>query len=104
MKFIIRLFPEISIKSKPVRNRLTRLVRQNIVNVCKHHNIEVNAFAQWDKVIATFKTEEGAVTKEQCINELSRIPGIHSFMEVNEYPFTTLDDLYESIKDFCRKN
>ena len=99
MKFIIRLFPEISIKSKPVRNRLTRLVRQNIVNVCKHHNIEVNAFAQWDKVIATFKTEEGAVTKEQCINELSRIPGIHSFMEVNEYPFTTLDDLYESIKD-----
>ena len=46
MKFIIRLFPEISIKSKPVRNRLIRLVRQNIVNVCKHHNIAVNAYAQ----------------------------------------------------------
>lgn len=86
MKFIIRLFPEISIKSKPVRNRLIRLVRQNIVNVCKHHNIAVNAYAQWDKVVAIFGTEEKPVSKEDAINELSRIPGIHSFMEVNEYP------------------
>lgn len=99
MKFIIRLFPEISIKSKPVRNRLIRLVRQSIVNVCKHHNIAVNAYAQWDKVVAIFGTEEKPVSKEDAINELSRIPGIHSFMEVNEYPFTTLDSLFDSIKD-----
>ncbi len=99
MKFIIRLFPEISIKSKPVRNRLIRLVRQNIVNVCKHHNIAVNAFAQWDKIVAVFGTEDAPVSKDRAITELSRIPGIHSFMEVNEYPFTTLDDLFETIKD-----
>ncbi|MGN0902572.1 MAG: THUMP domain-containing protein, partial [Succinivibrio sp.] len=99
MKFIIRLFPEISIKSKPVRNRLIRLVRQNLVNVCRHHGIAVNAFAQWDKVVAVFGNDEKAVTREQAIAELSNIPGIHSFMEVNEYPFTTLDDLFESIKD-----
>lgn len=99
MKFIVRLFPEISIKSKPVRNRLIRLVRQNIVNVCKHHDIAVNAYAQWDKVIAIFGNEEKPVSKEKAITELSRIPGIHSFMEVNEYPFTDLDSLYEAIKD-----
>ena len=57
MKFIIRLFPEISIKSKPVRNRLIRLVRQNIVNVCKHHKVAVNAFAQWDNIVAIFCNE-----------------------------------------------
>ena len=99
MKFIIRLFPEISIKSKPVRNRLIRLVRQNIVNVCKHHKVAVNAFAQWDKIVAIFGNEENPCTKEDAIKELSRIPGIHSFMEVNEYPFTTLDDLFDTIKD-----
>ena len=96
MKFIIRLFPEISIKSKPVRNRLIRQVRQNIVNVCKHHGISVNAYAQWDKVVAIF---DETVTKDRAITELSRIPGIHSFMEVNEYPFTTLDSLFDEIKD-----
>ena len=96
MKFIIRLFPEISIKSKPVRNRLIRQVRQNLVNVCKHHGISVNAYAQWDKVVAIF---DETVTKDRAITELSRIPGIHSFMEVNEYPFTTLDSLFDEIKD-----
>lgn len=99
MKFIVRLFPEISIKSKPVRTRLIKLVKQNIVNVCKHHNIKVNALAQWDKVIVVFNDEEHPVSKEHAITELSRIPGIHSFMEVNEYPFTNLDDLFETIKD-----
>ena len=59
MKFIVRLFPEISIKSKPVRTRLIKLVKQNIVNVCKHHNIKVNALAQWDKVIVVFNDEDG---------------------------------------------
>ena len=96
MKFIIRLFPEISIKSKPVRNRLIRQVRQNLVNVCKHHGICVNAYAQWDKVVAIF---DETITKDRAITELSRIPGIHSFMEVNEYPFTTLDSLFDEIKD-----
>src|SRR5574344_113657 len=99
MKFIIRLFPEISIKSKPVRTRLIKLVRQNIVNVCKHHKVPVTALAQWDKVIVNFGNEETPVTKEQAVTELSRIPGIHSFMEVNEFPFTTLDELYDVIKD-----
>ena len=96
MKFIIRLFPEISIKSKPVRNRLIRQVRQNLVNVCKHHGISVNAYAQWDKLVAIF---DETITKDRAITELSRIPGIHSFMEVNEYPFTTLDSLFDEIKD-----
>ena len=96
MKFIIRLFPEISIKSKPVRNRLIRQVRLNLVNVCKHHGISVNAYAQWDKVVAIF---DETITKDRAITELSRIPGIHSFMEVNEYPFTTLDSLFDEIKD-----
>ena len=81
MKFILRLFPEISIKSRPVRNRLTRQVRQNLVNTCNHHGINVNAYAQWDKVIADFG-EETAESRVEAVRELSRLPGIHSFLEV----------------------
>ena len=70
MKFIIRLFPEISIKSKPVRNRLIRQVRQNLVNVCKHHGISVNAYAQWDKVVAIF---DKTITKDILDKEINEI-------------------------------
>ncbi len=98
MKFILRLFPEISIKSRPVRNRLTRLVRQNLVNTCNHHGIKVNAFAQWDKVIADFG-EETPEKRQAAERELSRLPGVHSFLEVKEYAFTDLDSLFEAIKD-----
>ncbi len=97
MKFILRLFPEISIKSRPVRNRLTRQVRQNLVNTCNHHGINVNAYAQWDKVIADFG-EETAESRVEAVRELSRLPGIHSFLEVKEYPFESLNDLFEKIQ------
>lgn len=103
MKFIVRLFPEISIKSKPVRTRLIKLVRQNIGNVAKHHNLEVSAICEWDKILVTFPTEgkdENAV-RELAIMELKRIPGIHSFMEVREFVFTSLDTLFETVKDIC---
>lgn len=95
MKFILRLFPEISIKSRPVRTRLIRQVRQNLTNACAAHGIKVLADAQWDKVVADF---DESTDRNTAIRELSRVPGIHSFMEVKQYEFTTLDDLYEAIK------
>ncbi len=98
MKFILRLFPEISIKSRPVRTRLIRQVGQNLTNACAAHGIKVRADSQWDKIVADFGDE---VPREDAVRELSRVPGIHSFMEVKEYAFTTLDDLYESIKGEC---
>ncbi len=100
MKFIVRLFPEISIKSKPVRTRLIRLVKQNIINVFKHHHLLVQGQAQWDKVILEIEGENEEL-RSRVITELSRIPGIHSFMEVLQYPFTTLDELFLKIKEQC---
>lgn len=100
MKFILRLFPEISIKSKPVRTRLTRLVKQNLINTCNHHGVHVNAFAEWDKVIADFG-DGGEELYQTAVRELSRLPGVHSFLLVREYEFTDLDDLFEKIRPDC---
>ncbi len=103
MKFIIRLFPEISIKSKPVRTRLIKLVRQNLSNVANHHHFQVSAICEWDKIIANFTSDtldENAI-RENAIHELKRIPGIHSFMEVREFVFTSLDTLFDAVKDIC---
>ncbi|MBO6258119.1 MAG: tRNA 4-thiouridine(8) synthase ThiI [Succinivibrio sp.] len=100
MKFVLRLFPEISIKSKPVRTRLIKMVRRNIVNVATHHNIKVNAMSMWDKITAEFEGNDEN-TRMVAVRELSRIPGIHSFMEVREFCFTDLGDLFEQIKPLC---
>ncbi len=100
MKFILRLFPEISIKSRPVRTRLIKNVRRNLVNVAYHHNFKVNAVSQWDKVVADFEGD-GEDVRALAVRELSNLPGVHSFMEVKEFEFETLDDLFDKVKDLC---
>lgn len=101
MKFILRLFPEISIKSKPVRNRLIYLLQQNIKNVAVHRGIKVYIISQWDKIIVRFGAEGDMdpALREVAVRELSRIPGIHSFMEVQEFPFENFDDIFAHCRD-----
>ena len=94
MKFILRLFPEISIKSRPVRNRLIKVLTQNLFNVSLNHNFEIKVQAQWDKIIATVGNDESEETRTLAVRELSRVPGIHSFLEVKEFEFERLDDIF----------
>lgn len=100
MQYIVRLFPEISIKSKPVRNRLIRLLRQNIINVARARSLCVHIRPQWDKLLVY--AEEGQNSGLAGQGELSfameamlsEIPGIHSFLQVSEFPLSTLEDIY----------
>ncbi len=98
MKFILRLFPEISIKSKPVRNRLIKNLQQNIINACKHHGFTAHVYSQWDKLIVRFEEQED-LRLEKAVLELERIPGIHSFMHVKECDFKDFDDLFAQCRD-----
>lgn len=100
MKFVLRLFPEISIKSRPVRNRLIRMVSRNLQNVAVQHGLEIVTEPQWDKVLVDFR-QEGDQARNKAVQELSRLPGVHSFMEVVEFRFQDLDDLFLQIKDLC---
>lgn len=110
MKFILRLFPEISIKSRPVRNRLIRLLQQNIINVSKHHGFSTKIIAQWDKLIVDIDKENAdeETIRALSVKELSRIPGIHSFMEVMQFEYQSFEDIFEKAralyeKDLCNK-
>ena len=79
MKFILRLFPEISIKSRPVRNRLIKVLTQNLFNVALNHKFAIKVQAQWDKILVTVGEDDSDATRELAVRELSRVPGIHSF-------------------------
>lgn len=94
MQFILRLFPEISIKSRPVRNRFIRVLMQNLFNVANHHQFAIKIQAQWDKLLVKIGEDDSDATRDLAVRELSRVPGIHSFLEVKEFEFANFDDIF----------
>ncbi|HBC82760.1 MAG TPA: tRNA 4-thiouridine(8) synthase ThiI [Escherichia sp.] len=92
MKFIIKLFPEITIKSQSVRLRFIKILTGNIRNVLKHHDEEIKVVRHWDHVEVRTKDE----TLRPAIRDaLTRIPGIHHILEVEDVPYTSLHDIFE---------
>jgi thiamine biosynthesis protein ThiI len=96
MKLIVKLHPEISIKSKPVRKRFTRLLESNI-RISLRHTIEtVYVQNQWDKITVT--VNDATPEQEQVIiGQLQRTPGIVQFNLVEKSEFTDMDDIYQQI-------
>ncbi len=98
MKFIVKLFPEIMMKSKPVRKRFSKMLQGNIRNVLSRHDEQVKVILEWDKIIV--RTEnESAENKTALIHALKSTPGIAHFLEVKETEFTDLHNVYELTKE-----
>lgn len=95
MKFVIKLFPEITIKSKPVRQRLVKQLRQNIHTILKreYENVTVQGF--WDKIEVSAAEEDGAKVAEL----LQRIPGIANILQVHK---TTIEDIDNNFDEIVR--
>lgn len=94
MKFSIRLFPEITIKSRPVRKRLIQRLQSNLQNMLRRIDEQIKVKGQWDKLDVEYSGADAEMT-EQVVDVLSRTPGIHSFIEVTEYPLGDFHDIYE---------
>ncbi|MBL1378789.1 tRNA uracil 4-sulfurtransferase ThiI [Zobellella iuensis] len=92
MKFIIKLHPEITIKSKSVRQRMSKILQGNIRNVLKPVDEHVKIRADWDKLIVrtNIMTEEH---RQAMVSALACIPGIQWFLEVKECKVESLDDI-----------
>ena len=92
MKFIIKLFPEITIKSQSVRLRFIKILTGNIRNVLKHYDETLAVVRHWDHVEVRAKDENKRLDIREA---LTRIPGIHHILEVEDVPFTSLHDIFE---------
>jgi tRNA uracil 4-sulfurtransferase len=101
MKFIVKPFSEIMIKSKPVRRRTLQMLQNNIHLSIKKlsDNLKVNLF--YDKLevnlIDSNSTEEISIPALKKI--LSRTPGIESFIEVESHEICDLDAMVEKAAD-----
>lgn len=94
MKFIIKLFPEITIKSTPVRKRFIKMLRKNIRTIlkCVDENIAVSGV--WDHIEVTTSSNNGMLVAE-ISDLLSHIPGIAYWLQVTEHKLVSLEDILE---------
>ena len=94
MKFIIKLFPEITIKSSPVRKRFIKQLRRNIRSILKSLDENIEASGTWDYIEVTTSSDDEILIAEVG-DRLSHIPGIAYWLQVAHYPFISIDDILE---------
>lgn len=93
MLYTIKLHPEITIKTKPVRQLMTKNLAQNIRNVLRRISPDVTVRNDWDSILV--RTPD---TTEEWVNEaieegLECIPGIAFYNAVVDFPLGDFDDM-----------
>ncbi|PZP22214.1 tRNA uracil 4-sulfurtransferase ThiI [Pseudomonas kuykendallii] len=97
MKLIVKVFPEITIKSRPVRKQFIRQLAKNVRTVLRDLDADVSVEGVWDNLELLTRVEDPRVLR-QMIERLTCVPGITHFLEVHEYPLGDFDDVLEKCK------
>jgi len=100
MHFIVKLFPEITIKSAPVRKRFIKQLRDNLRELLaplsgelsKEEKIQVQR--EWDKIEVTTSNDDPAI-KRRVMEVLAHVPGIAHFSLVKDHPLGDMHDTFE---------
>ncbi|MBP2196706.1 tRNA uracil 4-sulfurtransferase ThiI [Pantoea cypripedii] len=92
MKFIIKLFPEITIKSQSVRLRFIKILTGNIRNILRTLDDDIAVVRHWDHIVVRAKNES---LRETVVAELTRIPGIHHVLAVEDHEYTDMHNIFE---------
>lgn len=100
MKFIVKPFSEILVKSRPVRKKYLRLLQLNCNLSLKKIDSSIKIKFFWDKQEVTIWKELSIFQFNNLIKTLSRMPWIESFLEVVEYSFKDIVDISEKVVDF----
>jgi len=106
MKFLIKPFPEIMIKSKPVKKRFMQVLWNNIQFRLKqdYKNIKVKVF--WDKLEVSLDWINNDIISKNIVWALKFIPWIEFFLEVLEFDIIwktkqeQFDFIFSKAKDF----
>ncbi|MDY7562364.1 tRNA uracil 4-sulfurtransferase ThiI [Pseudomonas sp. 10B1] len=98
MKLIVKVFPEITIKSRPVRKQFIRQLAKNIRTVLRDLDPELVVVGVWDNLEVETKVSEPKALHEMTVR-LSCMPGIAHFLQVAEYPLGDMDDILAKCKE-----
>ena len=85
MHFIVKLFPEITIKSQPVRKRLTRQLRNNLRRLLKTLDERIDVQRDWEKLDVVVPNDRDDLESEVA-EVLASTPGVANFSRVDTFP------------------
>jgi tRNA uracil 4-sulfurtransferase len=97
MQYIVKLFPEIIIKSRPVRKNFIRQLSDNLRKLLKPVDPDVAVKREWDRITVE-SALENAEAQAEIVTVLRNTPGIAHFLEVLESPYDDLHDIYEQTR------
>jgi thiamine biosynthesis protein ThiI len=92
MHFVIKLFPEIVIKSPPVRRQQSKTLEDNIRRLVKPLSKGMEVVRDWEKLELICDNDNPEV-RMAVIDRLSCIPGISKFSESETHEFESLEHI-----------
>lgn len=101
MIFVIKFFPEITIKTESARRHMTKILSQNLRTLLRKQEISADVQNRWNSLMVLVNSEEDAV-RRKVVQILSHTPGIAHALEIDEFPFSTLDEAYQHVRDCYR--
>jgi thiamine biosynthesis protein ThiI len=96
MKFVVKFFSEIAIKSKPVRRRFIGQLTDNLRAVLRDIDPDVMVQRGWDKIQVETRLEDELVCA-QMVEAMRNAPGITYILEVSASPLPELDLIVEQV-------
>jgi thiamine biosynthesis protein ThiI len=102
MQYTVKVFPEITIKSRPVRMRFIRMLCDNLRSLLKPIDPDLAIEKNWDRVQVIISNNHPH-TQEQVIDVLKRTPGISNFLQVIDYPWVSMEDTFLKTKELYGK-
>lgn len=91
MKFIVKLFPEITIKTRPVRKLFVKQLSQNIRNTLFRVTDQIKVRPGWDLIEVWTPESCDAAINDEVREALACIPGISHINQVWEHEFNGFD-------------
>ena len=102
MKYVVKLFPEIIVKSRQVRTRLVKQLRQNLRNMLSKIDPEIRLIGNWDRIEVKTSSDDEALC-DQVESCLMQTPGITFSWRVEAIQFNELDDIVPAMLDAYRE-
>ncbi|AAZ40877.1 sulfur transfer protein [Candidatus Blochmanniella pennsylvanica str. BPEN] len=93
MKIVIKLSPEITIKSRAIRIFFIKILITNIKTILKKNNESASIIRNWDYLEVICNHSKYQKICAMLIN----IPGIHHLLLIKKHMFRSLQDIYEKI-------
>ncbi|WP_043526399.1 tRNA uracil 4-sulfurtransferase ThiI [Litchfieldella xinjiangensis] len=87
MKYLLKLFPEITIKSRSVRKEMIRCLRANVRNTLLRVDAGVRVTGQWDALEVRPSAHLPLEAQEELAELMTRIPGLHEILSIEERHF-----------------